>query len=43
MGEMGLMTRFVLNQVTDRWETGRWKDNLESKTTYIEIRQKENI
>ena len=41
MGEMGLgsymlrnMTKLELNQVVDKWETRRWRENLDSKTMW---------
>ena len=50
MGEMELsfnrlknITRLKLNHVVDRWETGRWRDDLDSKTTLQVYRNKVDI
>ena len=34
------MTVMELNQVVDRWELGRWRDDLDSKTTLQIYRNK---
>ena len=50
MGEIGLsfdmlgnMTKMGLNQVVDRWETRRWRGELDTKTTLRVYRNKVDI
>ena len=50
MGEMELsfdrlkhMTKLELNQEIDRWETGRWRDDLGFKTTLQVYGNKDGI
>ena len=50
MGEMGLsfdmlrnMTMLGVNQVVDRWETRRWRKDLDNKTTLRIYRNKVDI